>query len=101
MSAIGAGGNVFSLASLEALVGTIGVGSGKHQEEALELALFVALTSSGFLVGQALPELASEELEPHPVHGPAHGSELLDDVLAIAAFLDHPDDPAELPMDPA
>src|SRR6266511_3415479 len=72
--------------------------SGQHQEEALELLGVVALVAGRGLVGEALAELAGQEPEPDPVHRPAHRRELLDDVLAVPALLEHPDDPAELAL---
>ena len=50
---------------------------------------------------EALPHAGHHDLEARPIERFARGGELGDDVLAISSLFDHPDDAADLALDPA
>src|SRR6266511_4891638 len=74
---------------------------GELKEELLELLFGVASLLGGGGVAGAEPQAAGEDLEPDLVEGAGGGRDLADDVAALAARLDHADEPADLALDPA
>src|SRR5512133_3737920 len=71
------------------------------QEEFLHLVLAVAGLFCGLLVLQALAQAAGQDLDTGLVQGTAGGRDLLDDLAAASAGLDHADDAPDLALDAA
>src|SRR5665647_146703 len=74
-------------------------GSGQGEEELLQGLDVHRLLSAG--LRQTLLETGADDGEASPVQGVVDRSELGDDVLAVAAFLDHAQDATDLALGPA
>src|SRR6516225_3833991 len=72
--------------------------SGQGEEQLFHLLLGHRRLAVG---GQALLQAAGHYLEPGPVQGPGHRRQLRHDFGAVAAVLDHRDDPGQLALRPA
>src|SRR5215469_15827449 len=73
--------------------------SGEREEEPFQLGA-VGL-GGAIAVGGALLQAGGDDLEAGPVQGAGRRGELGHHVGAVAAFIDHPDDPADLALGPA
>jgi hypothetical protein len=69
------------------------------KEEPLQvIAVNLGLLGSRIRAGHALLQAGCDNPEAHSIEGPRGRRELGDDFLAIAARLEHLDEPAELPL---